>query len=361
MNLLRWTIVGLLVITAILFFVIRTGRSRSSGPVLEYDTLVDLGEQEYGQIARGYVNFTNRGQAIIVIDQIRSNCSCSGLERLEEGQWVKCDQIDIPPGGSEQLSVRVSVRGQTGGPVQNTITFRTNDTAKPDGEVEVRISKVMGLSASPTSVVIGDLRPGSKRTQIVEVRELGATSTTTIERVSSTIPDVMARVLPDSTGLRSSTDMGPRGKLIGRVEIVAIGKDEKDVAGSIQIDVKRGNVPTRISVAVSLSVVKQYSAHPSVISLPRWSEQGAEYSATCLFRSHNREPVELVVASTPPGLSVNIDNRSKNAATRLISIRLDPASINSKVDAESRIIKLKAIDSVGEFPLEIRVECSTRR
>src|SRR5262245_37824553 len=72
-------------------------------PMIEYPASLDLGEHEVGdQVIFSYA-IINRGGRELVIEQVRSNCSCTGMERVESGQYSRVDSLHLKPG--EMLNV----------------------------------------------------------------------------------------------------------------------------------------------------------------------------------------------------------------------------------------------------------------
>lgn len=78
--------VGLVAVVAGAAWWSTTGRSTGNrvGPVLDCPEVIDLGEQERGQVAIARATLANAGDADLTITDVRSSCSCAGLE-IEEG------------------------------------------------------------------------------------------------------------------------------------------------------------------------------------------------------------------------------------------------------------------------------------
>src|SRR5262249_23306808 len=147
-------------------------------------------EHELGdQVVSRFV-IANTGGSDLVIDQIQSNCSCTGLEREENGQFVRLDSLRLQAGERIDLAVRVSVRGVPNGMrMINTIAFRTNAPTCPRGRIDAVVSKVHGgVSSRPVEVIFGTVPVGAEVRHVVDVRDT-AQPPRVIERVVSTLPE----------------------------------------------------------------------------------------------------------------------------------------------------------------------------
>jgi hypothetical protein len=60
---------------------------RRLGPKIEYPRNLDLGEHAVGDQAVVRFVISNRGGERLVLDNIRTNCSCTGMERESGGQY----------------------------------------------------------------------------------------------------------------------------------------------------------------------------------------------------------------------------------------------------------------------------------
>src|SRR6516225_7078582 len=63
--------------------------------LIDYPANMDLGEHERGELVVSPVTIANRGGGVLVIDQIETNCSCTGLEREEGGQYERIESLSL--------------------------------------------------------------------------------------------------------------------------------------------------------------------------------------------------------------------------------------------------------------------------
>jgi hypothetical protein len=270
-------------------------------PRIDYPRRLDLGPQEIGEHAAARFTIANRGAGELVLDQIQTNCSCSGMEREEQGRFVRLESLRLKAGEQADLVMRVSVRGvPIGAEMINVVEFRTNDPAEPAGRMEVVARCVSGsVSVTPPSVVFGTVATGAKVRQVVDVRDKSITPRH-IERVVSTVPDrVRVRLLP-SGDESHRTEPHPDGELIGQIEVVVETESPGEVNATFHIHLA-GETRRPDAVPVFGRVAPPIEMSPSLLVLPRASSNGPVYSATCLCRSNSGEPLSLTVDSLPPG------------------------------------------------------------
>src|SRR5581483_1382420 len=94
-----WIILPLLLLVVSLAVHLIATRCRGSrDPIIEVPLSVDLGERERGEIAVGRFSIFNRGGKELIIDQIRTSCACSGLERETNGQFARIDSLRLSAG-----------------------------------------------------------------------------------------------------------------------------------------------------------------------------------------------------------------------------------------------------------------------
>ncbi|MFO0808527.1 MAG: DUF1573 domain-containing protein [Gemmataceae bacterium] len=221
---------------------------RPARPVIEFTEAVDLGVRELGEIVTREVTIRNSGTADLVIDQVRSNCSCSGLERRTGGGVESVSDLVLRPGESEALVARVAVRGVPG----------------------------------------------------------------------------------------QSINAAAAGRLTGEV----------------YVEITRDSGPTRAVIPVAGTVADALSVSPAALILPRHSDSGPVYSATCLCRGFAGRPLSLTVADTPAGISVTIDESP--AGTKVVRLTWDP-----NVAPEPGVRQVRLIGDVdgATSSISIAVDC----
>src|SRR5207249_4477033 len=80
-------------------------------PVADHPAKLDLGDHEMGDQVVTPFTIANRGGSDLLIDEIRTNCSCSGMEREQDGGFFRLESLRLKPGEEAHLVMRVSVGG----------------------------------------------------------------------------------------------------------------------------------------------------------------------------------------------------------------------------------------------------------
>jgi hypothetical protein len=113
------------------------------GPVADFPSVVDAGEQQSLKTFQVGLTIGNRGSADLVIDNLHSDCSCSGLGREKDGEFVGLASLHLAPGERADLQIRAIVKGFQGESRRHAITFDTNDPARRAGRIELLVSKIL--------------------------------------------------------------------------------------------------------------------------------------------------------------------------------------------------------------------------
>jgi len=276
----------------------------SSDPSIEYPSHIDLGEHELGDQAVGRFTIANRGGSDLFLDQVHTNCSCSGLERETNGQYAFVDKLRLHPGQSADLVMRVSVRGGPAGEkMVNVVTFRTNDPSVPLGRIEAVVSRVSGgVFASPPVVAFGAVPVGAEVRRFINVLDK-AKKLRSVGKVTTVDSRLDVRLLPAED--QSS---------IARLEIVVKTDTPGEVNATVQIHLAGENREPDV-VSVVGRVVAPLEVIPSALFLPRQSSSGPVYTADCLLRGSGDMP-----SFDPPPAGVRVQTLSGG----VIRVSCDP-------------------------------------
>jgi|SRR5579883_441683 len=319
-------------------------------PVVECPEKVEVGEQEIYSLAVGRFRVENSGGKELVLSDVRTGCSCTGLEIERDGKFFRSNEIRVPVGGGIDLAIRRSVHGPVGVEIVTPVYFRTNDPTTPERTVKLIVPKVTGgVETSPRSVVIGNVALGSKISHIVEVID-EAMNPRAVERVvSSNTSRIRVRDLP-------AVSPESRGKMVARLEVSV----DTQSAGSIEerIEIYLTGRPFPTVVPISGTVLAPVELSPKSLVLPRQSEGKAVYTAKCLCRSSQGKVTEIRTDSCPP--DINLDFGKDNAQVRFITITWNHAHTNAN-DPSVRIVRLKAVVGGAEHDLELKIYCQTSR
>ncbi len=327
---------------------------RPLDPVVEYPAIVDLGERENGEQAIGRFSIANRGVQELVIDQVRTNCSCTGLEREEEGRFVHLESVRLKPGQQANLAVRVAVRGvPVGASMHNVIEFQTNDPGQPTGRMDVFVRRVWGgVSINPPEVVFAPVAVGATVRKVLEIRDT-ATIPRTIGRVTSTDPKrLTVRLLPAET-LPKEAEPNPGGTLIGQVEVVVDTSEIGEVSGVVRVGLV-GETRPPDEAQVAGRVTASVELRSSSLVLPRLTADGPLYSAQTLCRSTHGKALTVAADPAPMGLTVQIES-SGDATSKIVRITWDPTRGILSDKGQRQWIKLRARAGEEEVVLKLAV------
>jgi hypothetical protein len=328
------------------------------GPVQDHPAKLELGEHEEGEEVIVPFTIANRGGGSLAIDDVRSDCSCTGMERIQDGRYVRIESLTLNAGEEARLYVRVSVRGApAGGEMVNRVGFRSNDPSQPLGHITAVVSRVSrGVSTTPGSVVFGTVPVGHPLRQVLDVRDT-AMPPRSIERVSSTRPArVSVRFLP---GPKKPTETEPHedGQLIGQIEIAVDTGNPGEVNEAVHVHLA-GEQRKPASVVVIGNVAAPIEVSPSFLVLPRASRAGPLYDATCVCRSNHGIPIEVSLLSVPEGLKAEIIDKG-SPHLRLIRIACDPRGGGGPARSGASRIRLRARAGKNEAVLEVRILIQT--
>jgi hypothetical protein len=327
---------------------------RNDPPVLDCPEIIDLGEQEWGQLATARFIITNRGGEELQIDHIQSSCSCAGLEREERDGFTRLTELRLGPGQEAHLALRVSVGGNAGGPARISLQFRTNDPARPLASVEVVIPLVTGVTTLPRVLAFGNVPTGATAHQVFEILNLSRKERA-VERVVSNNPDrFSARLLPPGVDGDGGASSGTES-LIGRIEVRLETETPGPVDGAVEIYFS-GSEGRTVSVPVMGHVAADVEVTPSTLLLPRVSGGGTLAYGDCLCRSTKGEPLRITLDSAPEGITIQVSDVEGDPTAQMVRIAWE-ANSATRATAGAKVVRLKAAGGDRETSLEIRVYC----
>jgi hypothetical protein len=316
---------------------------------------LDLGTREMGELAVAKFTIANGGGAELVIDQVRTSCSCTGVERERDGQYFRVEEIRLGPGERGDFAMRVSVRGvPADSEAVNTVYFRTNDPDQPEGQIRAVIRRVTaGVFASPDTIVTGTVLVGGVVRHAVDIRD-DAAQPRRLAKVSTTGSGRVTAKLLDGTGPPTPTDRTARGVLIGRVEILVDTSTPGEIDEPVTVHVQ-GRELTPDSIRIVGRVAPTIEVTPAVIVLPRRSSSGPVYSARCVCRDNKGRPIEVTVDSSPAGVSVVPLARSSPAVP--VEVTISPGRIKATAGGSETVsLRVKSPDSVTTLKLTVIIQ-----
>ncbi len=231
-----------------------------TGPVMECPGELNLGLQENYQVARGKLVIANRGDEPLHIGEVRTSCTCTGLEQEgTDGQLTKVTTVTIPPGCEKWFTVRQAINGRVGEPVASSLHFQTNDPACLEKRIVIAVPTVTGgVETGPRQVVFGDVRVGRTAATVVDVIDRSAFPRRVAKVISRMPSKVTATLLPPPPKVAvgsPAAELG--GTVIARVE-VRLNTDEDgplDAQIEVLLEGSEKIIPTIIVVKHASSVL----------------------------------------------------------------------------------------------------------
>jgi hypothetical protein len=361
----RTVVAGLIVAAVgVVGFLAKSGRLQrewsaltGTAPVLEFPQVLDLGERALGEIVICRLALRNRGGRVLVVDDVRTNCSCSGLEEEVNGQFVRVEKLNLAPGEEARLVMRVSVHGPPGESKSNVVTFHTNDPSRPEAWIGAVVSRVTGgLTVSPASVLIGTVSVGATAGQMLEVRDHAAPPRKITRVTSSNAARAKVSLLPLGSEALKAPD-GRVGTLIGRLQVLIDTKKPGQIADEINLFL--GEEPLPVRIAVTGRVAPLVEALPTTVVLPRASNNGPLYFAECLCRSSEGKPLDLKPAEVPSGFEVHVAALQDNPSVRRVRVECGKQALGRNSRGRHLVV---LTGWAGSTPVrvEIPVQCRTQ-
>jgi hypothetical protein len=326
-------------------------------PRIELPDMIDLGSGERGSVVIGRFILRNTGGKELRIGNVRTSCTCSGLE-LENGDgYTRVEELAVGPRQQVELVIRIAVRGNIGEPAANTIWFSTNDPDQPERRITALISRVTGgIDTVPAHVVFGAVPVGSHARMFVDVLDRKGEKRS-IKMVEGSNPDRFdVRLLPteaDAALRQSDTER----VLLGRVEVVLNTSKPGPVEGVVYIHLAGAN-RSADAIPVLGRVVPLVDVFPATLVLPRSTGNGPSYFAKCRCQSAAGGVLSLSVISASPGLSVNVSPDEDDSSRQFVEIACSAKSIEPALLSNRLSVQLEAfLDGKSVGFVEIPVIC----
>lgn len=292
-------------------------------PEITCPSEVNLGEQELGSLALGRFEISNTGSLPLVIENVSTNCSCTGLEEEEDGVFTRVSRLVIPPKSTVPLVIRVSVRGfPIGSTGITSVFFETNDPNAPNVEIQAIVNEVKGgVYVLPDSVVFGTVVAGSEESKIVQVFDDSVTPRVLDSVLVSGSPYVRAELRPPHTEV--SAPIRKDRKHIADIVVSVKSDNPADLESLIAISLK-GEHRKPDSIRVIGRVQPDLDVFPSAIRLPLRSTSGDIYDIECICRSPSSRDFELTLEASSPLIVVERLGDSMKGSEHRIRVVADP-------------------------------------
>ncbi len=259
----------------------------------------DLGLRDNNKLVTSRVLVRNEGRRELVLSNLRTSCAaCLSFAAPDAAEGV----ISLAPGGATTVEARVMVHGTPEKPFAVGLSCDTNDPRQPTIEV-VFSAQVRGwLTATPTSLDLGALKPGEVVARTIRVRDTGRGGEPF--RVGRVETPQGVRVASPGTQAPDSAGEG-FGVLVASVTAPTPGPSESGlVSGEITIheDCEGG---AKLVVPIRGEVPAKIAVTPPALVLPRLGGGGADFAGECTLALASGTPAPVSLLSTPPELSVS--------------------------------------------------------
>lgn len=331
-------------------------------PVLEMPSVLELGNQERGKVVVARFKVANRGGSDLVLDQVRTSCICSGLEREVDGRFAPVDSLQLKPGEETELAVRVAVRAEIGTEMRNGIFFHTNDPAVPEGALVVAIPKVTGgINASPTKVLFGSVPMNTEAHQLIEIRD-PISPPRAIRQVLSTNPErFTVRFLPAEPAEGPPATKHKDGVLLGLVKVTLRTQEPGTISGEIRIFLG-DEARSPESIPVTGRVAPMVEASPATLVLPRASGEGPLFFGITVCRSTEGLPLQLTLVEAPKGVSASVSSVNGNPSLQTVRIEWKPDAAEPLLRSKEQVVRFRARvgDRDTKVAIRLRLEPPSR-
>ena len=335
------------------------GPTTTSNILLEYPESIDLGDRELGDLVMHKFTITNRSKDPILIDQIHTNCSCTGLERDENGSVRGIESLILEAGEAVPLILRISVRGApVGAQMISRLHFHTNLPGCPDCQIESRARIVRGgIQSFPESISFGPIPVQTAARKTCDIVDF-AMPPREIKSLVTTHPDLFGvRLLPPNEKISAIHDELPeKGTVIGKIEVITTAKHPGEINGEIFVYLKGDDNPCRTINVVGVAK-SDFEIIPKSLVLPRASSSGPVYSGTCLVRTIGPAPIGLETKLVPLGLSAEIRDGA-DPRMREIQITVDPKKVRVGLGEDRRkVIQFQLTNGATKSIIDLPVIC----
>lgn len=121
---------------------------------------IDLGEIEEGGQYERYLELTNAGDGVLMLEDVKTSCGCTAAA-------VDSD-VELKPGEKQKIRITFNSRGMEGG-VTKKVTVRTNDPVNPSLEVVLRANVHRSLRWEPRYLSFNGVGLGDDVQEVVKL------------------------------------------------------------------------------------------------------------------------------------------------------------------------------------------------
>lgn len=286
--------------------------------------VIELGEVESGQVAMGELTIINDGNVDLMIDGVRASCSCTGIEtRNPDGSYTQLSSLTVPANGQVPVVVRLAVNGLVGGQLNSTIYFLTNDPAKPEVTLHVRLSRIThGARATPEVIPIGIMPVGKKTTHSVDIVDRSPTPRSVERMVVTNDKLISATLIP----VPENEATVPGGRIVARLQVQVDAKSPAQVDERVNVWLVSETPKSPVSIRIIGRIAATVELSPETLVFPINTDAGPICRASVLCLTHG-SPAQLRVVDCPSKLTVTLPSGTTSGAPQQIKIEQKSAGL----------------------------------
>jgi hypothetical protein len=212
---------------------------------LESDTF-DFGEKPEGIVISHDYAFTNTGNALLKIEEVRPTCGCTIADDYSR---------EVAPGSKGKISISFKTQGYDG-PVTKSIFVRTNVAKKPELYLTLQVNVKPLLSVNPKNLFLGN---------IDDLKTESLHGTYTITNITAD-PVAITEIVPPSSSVKTEITEITKGFVFRLDVTVAPPFKEHQNTESIMIKTDNKALP-ELRVMYSYTATTAAKVNPIAIML----------------------------------------------------------------------------------------------
>jgi hypothetical protein len=325
-------------------------------PVARCPEVVELGEASFGDTVTAAFTVGNDGYGPLTLYNVRTGCSCIGLERRIGAGYEAINRLTLAPGENADLAMRFKAVGTPGKPMAVGVQFSTDDPDHSEVAVRVVVAHLRsGLTTVPPNLVFPDIHVGTPYIRRVEVRDANAPPRS-MKRVDTVgVPGLECKFVPVDPS-RGAADWTDDGVLVGHLDIIVRQDRHGHFSGVIELEAG-GDGPAHVTHVLVVGQAEHLMRlAPSAVTLPLQSGTGLRWTTTCLCRVPDADGVVKLTASAPDALDVRATPGAEGGPGRIeITVREEfrnsgPQSYQVSLRAEDGKRAIEAVLPVDVSP-----------
>jgi len=291
-----------------------------AGPSVLAPDFVELGLHDVGKLIVTTLMITNRGDGELNLKRKSVSCGCLQMEARIDGSSSDADQIALPPGGSVELLVRLSVGSAPRPSLLESVSFTTNDPSRPILNIQFHAELQGAMVAKPTEVLLRNLKPGEELRLSIRIQHRDRVKPFELEEIRSTLAGVV-----DVEGCTAISGLGAGESAESEVRIrVRAPATPQAFTGFLEVIEDEKGTPA-LRIPVHGESVAPVGIQPPVLVLPRFESGKSTYSGKAVCRSSRSVPFTLKLIEAPAGCRVRLSPLQDDTAY-LIVVEVDKAT-----------------------------------